>query len=852
MDLSDYINKIIALKDESATEYKHHRCLAFIIACGLIADLIRAIVFMVSGKGLSGAGTFCIAVTGIQATVLTLTIALMALVSGQITSSYMGIGFNDFLLNIKPFFFTQRHILKSSIIMLVAAVFANILHCYGLVIALFVCTCKLIWISVSTIYGVFSGSERIEAEIKEYINTTWAMQSNHLDMSDAFVTDWDKIIVDQTADDYDEWKATFVTIFNYKFVASAGRKWLVDQYLILCRHLIGNEDTFVRGIDMIRSAYMTARTFLHNNHDSKIFEDEKIRFPLFAEISYSLRRIINTLPISLVERSGVGSLSDIVIYVDNLMWEIGLNDDKREIEWSSETENIAEFHRFLGQYISTHSDRNEEYWGSYLGNRAYWRRLFDESNRIRDTRYKRDQEFILGMLRSGYTDAIEQYFYKESVVKSTDYPDNNFHNSKDFFNLAMTTECYAYYLGLRETETLTGKDIQDSAMSLLKNTSVLFTNYIYNKALEDTVPGDKAGLFFDSDLIDTIYSRLKQWEIIGNYTKMVIMHEVVRDFVCFVIAIMCSQMNHWNPVSNIITDENIVSLFQAFCDNPHGAEAFMQITGILCKDNYDAQNVYDKFTGIIRDSYKVYALKESEISEKKSDQNVETQKEAISKSVIQYLHSQLSSIEHKNSSESCMIRIFQIHTLSDLELDYNIRGNFSYMANNFALELAGILEDDNKISDTTVTGKMSDEQKLQCFKDASDRIIIGSKYVLSPHTYSLWQEYTDAVEDRGTKKWSLRDASDIFMVIAKGKLSIDIRNVNVKVESEPIDRYQADFDPKTGLYTYEVSDGMKVKFTENELREYLGNKRRLLTIYAETGMQESEDLKVDVYEESRK
>lgn len=415
----------------------------------------------------------------------------------------------------------------------------------------------------------------------------------------------------------------------------------------------------------------------------------------------------------------------------------------------------------------------------------------------------------------------------------------------------MTTECYTYYLGIRETEELTGKPIQKRATSLMEKTSKSFSDYIYGKALEDVLTENKAELFFGSDLIETIYSNLKQWEIIGKDTKMLIMHEVVRDFVCFVLMMMCSLSDHWNLVDNIITDKNIVFLFQAFCDNPKGFKSYKQLTDILYKSGSDAQNAYDKFTEIIRNGYKDYVLSEAAVSDKKSDQNVKSQSDSITKTVLQYLQSQLNTVDQPNSAESHTIQLFKIHTFSDLNLDYNIRGMFSSMAFNFAYKLENILETDDKIHSTTNADKMSDEQKLALLKDASEHIIVGSKYVLSPQSYSLWDEYQNTLETRETDKWILQDASDVFMVITQGRLSVDIRKVNVEVAPEPIDSYRSDFNPKTGLYTCEVSVGMKVKFTEDELREYLGNKRRLLIISVEAGIQESDDLEVDVYEKTR-
>ena len=103
----------------------------------------------------------------IQATIQTLTIALLALASSQVTESHMGISYNDFRFNIRPVFFTQKRIITGSILLLALNIFLHMAGFYNAVVTVFLIACLLIVISVWEIYAVFMGRGIVAQEIQE-------------------------------------------------------------------------------------------------------------------------------------------------------------------------------------------------------------------------------------------------------------------------------------------------------------------------------------------------------------------------------------------------------------------------------------------------------------------------------------------------------------------------------------------------------------------------------------------------------------------------------------------------------------------------------------------------------------
>lgn len=107
-----------------------------------------------------------LAILQIQATIQTLTIALLALTTSHMTKQYMGINYNDFLFNRKPVIFTQKRIIVVSLISLAVNLFIHMSGFYNLVTAIFLIACLLIIASVHQIYAVFSSSVATEEESK--------------------------------------------------------------------------------------------------------------------------------------------------------------------------------------------------------------------------------------------------------------------------------------------------------------------------------------------------------------------------------------------------------------------------------------------------------------------------------------------------------------------------------------------------------------------------------------------------------------------------------------------------------------------------------------------------------------
>lgn len=104
----------------------------------------------------------------IDATILTLTIALLAVIAGFMSGSHAGITYTDYFFNKRAWLYTQYRIILLSLFYLVAAVISYWTSRHYLVAGFLFCEVLLVATSVTIIYDMFKGKLYIHDEIAKY------------------------------------------------------------------------------------------------------------------------------------------------------------------------------------------------------------------------------------------------------------------------------------------------------------------------------------------------------------------------------------------------------------------------------------------------------------------------------------------------------------------------------------------------------------------------------------------------------------------------------------------------------------------------------------------------------------
>ena len=155
---------------------------------------------------------FSLTIIQIQATVGTLIFTIIALITGNISDSYIGVSISDFYLNLKPWKLTQKVLIVVSLGLCLAGVIFHSLGLYNIVFYLFIATLIAILISILEMYSAFKGRNKQNQEIEAYVN--YMLESNieyekKLIIYQDFVLDWKKVVDLQDKQSYEKFLEIF-------------------------------------------------------------------------------------------------------------------------------------------------------------------------------------------------------------------------------------------------------------------------------------------------------------------------------------------------------------------------------------------------------------------------------------------------------------------------------------------------------------------------------------------------------------------------------------------------------------------------------------------------------------------
>ncbi len=191
------------------------------ISIGLLWQFSSVFAFKVPRPDISK--DFALVILQIQVTVDTLTISIIALMSGNISDSNMGIPLSDYYLNIRPCIFKQKRIILGSLFLLAANTGGYTAGWYYIIFWVFAITLVLVSVSVNEIYLLFRGKTVAEYEIKDNIFHVLQKEmvfSQKFNVCQAFLNDWKSIAPSHSKEDFILYETVFLdeisALLDYK------------------------------------------------------------------------------------------------------------------------------------------------------------------------------------------------------------------------------------------------------------------------------------------------------------------------------------------------------------------------------------------------------------------------------------------------------------------------------------------------------------------------------------------------------------------------------------------------------------------------------------------------------------
>ncbi len=435
--------------------------------------------------------SFSLTILQIQATVGTLIFTIIALITGNISDSYMGVPVSDFYLNIKPWGLTQKILIFISLGLSIAGVIAHSLSRYNMVFYLFIATFVAILLSILEIYSAFKGRNTQIQEIEAYVN--YMLESDikyeeKLNIYQNFVSDWKDEVDSQDKQSYEK----YLEVFKKGMLAlwecrnEDGLLAIKQQCHSMAYCLLWSEKITVkeRGIEFIQDIYDILWGIIHKCiiEDKPLINQYKCEFPFFAEIHNELVQNIDELNVENVEkRLRFGYLADLI--QRTAIWfkydreeneeDIDSKNRRYKYEYSGEISELNSFARYIGYYLGKQQNKNntinQRIWAEVLSG---WGIFSDynipEERKEKFLKVKVDTYFAYcyGMLVNGQENVVRQGLYLKGMKQAVKL------NNKYQALLYIVVHCYIYYLSERESDDCIPEDIRQSAKSIWEDDRV--------------------------------------------------------------------------------------------------------------------------------------------------------------------------------------------------------------------------------------------------------------------------------------------------------------------------------------------------------------------------------------------
>lgn len=792
--------------------------------------------FLNNRIGINNIESFSLTILQIQATVCTLSIALVAIMSGSISEEHMGISISNYYLNTRPMVFKQKRLIITVLVLLFFNVILHINKNYIFVLVLFSTTVTLVIISTIEIYALFRGKTVSAEEIESYIDCKICNEFNYDEIKEQFYSygkNWMISIKDQSVSDFEKHLDFFlkyvVKLLSFKNENSIRDIEKISTDIFHYSFKRDDRSSFEKSIRFLMQlyelAYKAIREMKPEHH--KI----KVKFEVFGKVMYTFKTSIDYAELKEVE--------------ENLDWDylsflisalvLELNYDAEESDRIAEFEDVQFFSRYIGAYLANQKKKmgstellNAAVWGKMLKHISLY--TYSSQKNIYGIHMAKVYfNYVYGFLTNQFEHIVKEYFYRHTV-------NNRSRNAEKHFDLlVLSIHCYLYYLAYKESDECIVPELRESAKLLIddKEIKAIFGNYIREVCYHSN------SLLFDSNYIKDITLIIKPFELFPKYSgaKRIILPETVKEFCLFLATY--AEVEYYNsiPLDKLVNEDTILDYIDYFGrGEEYINKVFIRLYSLISPKEMEQKELqikidmlYGKFRIKALTIYKNAAINRANLAEVKYNENIDIieLKEIIKEKVYTRFIEKFKPLINTDSNAKKVERIRVLRfvnetkSISENNIDYfysTLEGNFiSYLVN--WLYKSG--------AEVKFRERFTDDQYVQFLKDSRIDTLVGSSYILKNRDY-LKKEGFESFKE--TCECIFVEGSVFGLAMQSGAVDFSVRGINVSIHPMTIRESEAKFDAEKRKYVYEITSDVIAEFDKEELKEYLKNNYKILDI----------------------
>ena len=745
---------------------------------------------------------------GVQATVATVGIAIIALLSGAVIENAYGICFSRFIADIKPVFLKHKFLLGVNLIITVMNYFVVSYSLFNVSIALFFISIVITIRLIRETYVIFLGKKEVKNNICEYILENY----NSNIVEDLYFSLNEEIGLKKRSD----------VRASFEVIEKIFEKELSIQSIGGTLELIGkieqlSEDTIV---DILKRTDPQL-TMLALDHVAKLYSvgnscDPKYNLTLWGNIVPDFFSSLKNLTYTQLNDAGL-----FFGFHKQICYNIKMSDDNTRCMGFNEL-----------KYYSTwlyNTLKKSEYYDTFDIGRIT-KRLYDDIVML----YKYDED-----LDEYQREALvsELCVYAKNLIDCGDYKSI----SKLYFDIGYCRDeeykefplfvilIYLYYLICREP--LVKNDARKSYAEQIVKENIAQIQFFLSTI--DIVKMSREKLMFIRDLMDA-------WEIMKEgEMKTIIMDGVINDFFVLVsLENLWSEEDIMNVICNISPNNSFSMYSSYFTKDDKGIITLLsEFQTIFCSrtSSSDLSEKIDLLRNVLYEKYKT-----EEINAGRDEQITEEDKAKFTK----FIEDEFKQIIKKNSSlldsnitsQETITKNQRILNLGLWNLNFKGDSLDSYLCRALREMIITVfltsLRDNIRIENVCEDDRNIQARFIRLVESSN---VHGDTYLGNRGTFwheenrNLLKEYVSSMD-----KVEIADGyRNLFILNSK---LINFKCTNIKVEFEDLNNEEIEKDCKvdeTGTVFYNVTNDIYIPFEKEELFEHVRRIKKNVRIYLE-------------------
>ena len=266
----------------STTGYFRFLIIAILIAIpilGVVFDLGISLKQMPILVKIEDLREFSLVLIQIQATIVTLTLSVIGILSGFLSDFYMGISISYYFLEINPRPLTHKKIIYAEFLLLGVSLIAYTFSLYNFVAFIFITSLITIVLSIGKMYEVFKGKKYAEDKVKEHVTDIFAKAQNIEKIEKyarEYIKNWKAIASSQSTEEFKEYYDVF---FKLIFTLLECQKidkinsYTEEVAVNLLQH--DSQDCKIRGLLFVNDVYKKTREWIEKKVKEKQKEEKE-------------------------------------------------------------------------------------------------------------------------------------------------------------------------------------------------------------------------------------------------------------------------------------------------------------------------------------------------------------------------------------------------------------------------------------------------------------------------------------------------------------------------------------------------------------------------------------------------